>query len=78
MVQLKDNHWVNIRPLPEISIPYGSIKSVCPLLCSGRCNSFQFLMVQLKAEPQLQRSFLPILFQFLMVQLKDSTVQTGD
>jgi len=70
MVQLKVAIPFQSPCFPDISIPYGSIKSKLPGLSQEFKNSFQFLMVQLKASYDGGMARTDRRFQFLMVQLK--------
>ena len=53
-----------------ISIPYGTIKTIYPLLANFCLVSFQFHTVQLKHESCARKPMISIIFQFHTVQLK--------
>ena len=53
----------------NVSIPYGTIKSISQSSANTSLIEFQFLMVQLKVLLYLSM-YLFNMFQFLMVQLK--------
>ena len=57
------------RQPKEISIPSGTIKSLIPSWSNEVSIWFQFLLVQLKAAPEIATIAIPT-FQFLLVQLK--------
>ena len=48
MVRLKASKGVARADYEKISIPYGSIKSLCPAVLTENFFIFQFLMVRLK------------------------------
>ena len=69
MVQLKGHATCYLIPYYQVSIPYGTIKSVIVPSSDTPVYMFQFLMVQLKV--LVYTIGAPsVMFQFLMVQLK--------